>query len=164
MYGLNFPVVYQHRTHVWPSPSSRSRSRFSLSVKHLGTGCPEPYVASVSARLMTALIWSYCVVTLCCIKGWRGGVRVTERDAEDKRGRENDRKDWQKLWHVGRRRPSISWQLKRRGFAQLRMRMKQVGINLAGAIMQHGLIPETWNLFCATAELNNCCLTAEIWK
>lgn len=40
------------------------------------------------------------------------------------------------------------------------MSMKQVGINLAGEIIPCRLISETWNLFAATDELDNCWMTA----
>lgn len=101
----------------------------------------------------------YCAVTL------RNGFGVTEQEDEGGNGGGMMGKiDENRLWQVGMRRPANSGQLKCYRSAWLWMHIKQVWIHLAGAIMQRSSISEPWNLFGATDELNNCCLTAETWK
>lgn len=91
------------------------------------------------------------------IKRKKGGEEVTRRIDENR------------LWHVGMRRPANSEAPKcrrycRRRRAWLWMHIEQAEINLGEAIIQRSLISETRNLLGATDELNNCCLTTEMWK
>lgn len=139
--------VHRHTTHIWTKASGRSRPCFGFQWHILGPAAHDltcDCKRELFAESTVAVRW-HCISSEGeeMEHGRRGRMRERKKGEEGQEGLTNtdcDMLEWG--WHV-----KISGWLECRGAAWLRMHIEQVGINLAGAIMQHSLISETRNLF-----------------